>query len=284
MSHQPNAPATLAIDIFKQSELRHLAFTQYYRWFQVYERPYTDARIHNQLDILSDHILIDSISGISEGKNAQKEKIKMFEGMKNAHHLKQIDFNIVDESTLELNAEIIYQGIRPDNQKVSFPVRYNTVLSLQNQNLPLFTHFKLRPDKQIDSFNFEDAYAKNRASSFMHYWFYCVETANGDPSRFKELFADHYELNFSTSCKIETWSKFEHWLKETNAQLKRIAHHEKNFSAAEQPDGSILVNADIEWEGLSHDNKPKTGSAHYSWVLENDLDSRFAKIKKIDIT
>jgi len=43
-----------SIDIFQTKQQEYLALTQYYRWFQPFERQQNDKRIKNHLDLLSD--------------------------------------------------------------------------------------------------------------------------------------------------------------------------------------------------------------------------------------
>ncbi|MEC4115200.1 hypothetical protein [Myroides pelagicus] len=70
------------------SKNTHLALTQYYRWYQVYEIPFTKSTIENQLDILSDQVEISSQAGTTKGKDTLADRLQLFEGWKNAHHVK----------------------------------------------------------------------------------------------------------------------------------------------------------------------------------------------------
>src|SRR5688572_1020563 len=49
------------------SQQRHAALAQYYRWYQLYERPITPARIELQLEILRPDIYLESMLGKGEG-------------------------------------------------------------------------------------------------------------------------------------------------------------------------------------------------------------------------
>jgi hypothetical protein len=56
-------PSYKAMETTRKS---HLAKTQFYRWYQLYEGELSDARIANQMDILADDIRIESSAGVHE--------------------------------------------------------------------------------------------------------------------------------------------------------------------------------------------------------------------------
>jgi hypothetical protein len=53
----------------------------------VYEVPFTQARISNQKEILANDVEITSPAGILKGKDGLKERLKVYEGWQNAHHV-----------------------------------------------------------------------------------------------------------------------------------------------------------------------------------------------------
>ncbi|MFD7522228.1 hypothetical protein [Paenibacillus chitinolyticus] len=269
---------------FKTIQNNHLALTQYYRWYQVYEVPLNKARVDNQLDILADDVEISSQAGTSKGKLGIADRLKMFEGWQNAHHVENTSVKQLNDEELSLEADILYQNIRPDDSRYSYKIHYSTTLRLRENDLPLFTKVHLEPTGTIDNPQFQSAYAENRAKSFMHYWLYLMETASVNGDKFQELLADQFELNLSTTSKITCLEGFNEWLATIPNQVKQSGHYPKNLSVTENADHTITVSVDFEWEGISAQNKPMVAETHHEWILENNLNERFARMKMMKVT
>lgn len=272
------------MDKFKNIQNSHLALTQYYRWYQVYEVPFNEARINNQLDILDIDVEIASMAGTTKGKEGLEDRLRLFEGWKNAHHVKNTQVSLLDNGELSLQADILYQNIRPDDSRYSYTIHYSTTLHPRENDLPIFTKLKIEGTGSIDEPQFESAYVDNRAKSFMHYWLYLIETAGVNGHKFKELLSDEFELNLSTTSKVETLDKFNEWIESIPTRIKTSGHYPKNFSAKENDDNTISVSVDLDWEGISVDDKPMIAQTHHEWILENNLDERFARMKKMSVT
>ncbi|MCX8491679.1 MAG: hypothetical protein ORN54_11485 [Cyclobacteriaceae bacterium] len=93
---------------FSEIKNNHIALTQYYRWYQVYEVPFTKARIDNQLDILTGDVEISSQAGTTKGKDGLADRLKLFEGWENAHHVQSAKVESLDNDSLTLEADILY--------------------------------------------------------------------------------------------------------------------------------------------------------------------------------
>ena len=269
---------------FKQIQNSHLALTQYHRWYQVYEVPFNKFRIDNQLEILADEIEITTSAGTSKGKANLEDRLKDYEGWQNAHHVLKTNIKLIDDITLSLEADILYQNIRPDNSRYSCTIHYSTLLKKSDNILPLFTSVKIQPTGNIENPEFISAYVDNRAKSFMHYWLYCIETANGNSTHFKELLATKFELNLSTNELIDNYEKFDKWIVSIHNPIKISGHKPKNFSSKLNDDQTISVSVDFEWQGVSVDDKEMTAETHHEWNLENNLDERFARMKTMKVT
>ncbi|SFI78442.1 MULTISPECIES: hypothetical protein [unclassified Bacillus (in: firmicutes)] len=269
---------------FADIQNNHLALIQYYRWYQVYEVPFNKARIDNQLDILADEVEISSQAGTTKGKMGLADRLRMFEGWQNAHHVENASIKQLNDEELSLEADILYQNIRPDDSRYSYRIHYSTILKLRENDLPLFTKVHLEPIGTVENPEFTSAYADNRAKSFMHYWLYLMETASVNGDKFKELLAEPFELNLSTASKIDTLKGFNEWLSTAPSQVKGSGHYPKNLSVTENADNTISVSVDFEWEGISVENKPMVAETHHEWVLENNLDERFARMKMMKVT
>ncbi|EEM05528.1 MULTISPECIES: hypothetical protein [Bacillus] len=87
----------------------------------------------------------------------------------------------------------------------------------------------LEPTGTVENPQFKSAYAENRAKSFMHYWLYLMKTASVNSDKFKELLADQFELNLSTTSKVNTLKGFNEWLATISNQVKQSGHYPENF-------------------------------------------------------
>jgi hypothetical protein len=269
---------------FQGIKNNHLALTQYYRWYQVYEVPFTKARIDNQMDILAEDVEITTSAGTSNGITELPERLKVYEGWQNAHHVQNTQIELLDNNSLKLEADILYQNIRPDDSRYSYTIHYSTTLALRGNELPVFKTVIIQPTGNIENPNFESAYATNRAKSFMHYWLYLMETVAVNNSKFEELLAQNFELNMSTTSKIETLEKFNEWTATISQRISESGHYPKDFSVKENTDNTISVSVNFDWVGISVDNKPMVAETHHEWILENNQDERFARMKKMTVT
>lgn len=272
------------MDKFLEIKNNHLALTQYYRWYQVYEVPFTKSTIDNQLDILSDDIEIVSQAGTIKGKEGLADRLKVYDGWKNAHHVKNTEVHFVDDKTLKLEADILYQNIRPNGDRYSYTIHYSTLLLLRENNLPVFKVVTLQPTGNIDPPQYLPAYVENRAKSFMHYWLYLMETIETNHYKFEELLAVGFELNMSKTSQITTFEQFNEWAKTTSLEIKLCGYFPKNLMIKENLDKTINVTVDFEWKGVSIDDKPMIAETHHEWTLENNLDERFARMKTMFVT
>jgi hypothetical protein len=273
----------IIMDKFEQSKQYHSASAQYFRWYQVYEIPFTKARIENQKDILADTVEVSSGAGTLKGKEGLEERLKMYDGWQNAHHVQNTSVQLAEDGVINLDADILYQNIRPDGSRYSYTIHYTTKLLKRENELPLFTSVNIVSTGNVDNPGFQPAYIDNRVKSFMHYWLYLMETPLTSLHQFKELLADDFQLSMSTAA-VNTWQGFEEWLTAIPKRIKQSAHREKNFSAKENPDATITVSVDFEWEGISVDDRELLAETHHEWMLENNPDERFARMKQMTVT
>lgn len=268
---------------FRDVSNTHASLAQFYRWFQVYERPLNETRFRNQLDMLADEVHIESMAGKHIGREGLWERLSAFDGWQNAHHVKKTVVAPVDEDTMSVEADLLYQNIRPDGTRYSYTIHYVTRLDLRENELPLFSSVVIKATGNIDHPLFEDAYIENRARSFMHYWCWNIETANGNAGRFRELLADEFELHLSSDGIVNSFEQVEDWINSTPGRIKMSAHYPKNFSFKENEDHTIAVSVDFEWRAISADGKEIVAETHHKWTLVNNPDERFARMKNMRI-
>jgi hypothetical protein len=268
---------------YTQSQHTHLALTQFYRWFLVYEMPFTQARIDNQLDILAEEVAISSQAGNTKSKASLPDRLKMYEGWLNAHHVKRVEVTNIDDKNLSLEATILYQNIRPNDSRYSYTIHYRVDLELRPADLPLLAKVDIKTTDVVEPPEFIPSYAQNRAQSFMHYWLYLMENRNANAALFKELLADGFELDPGIGMQLSSWSAFEAWRESIRNQTKASAYTAKNLQVKSATDDDIQVTVDFEWQGINNKRQPITALYHHEWVLENNPDERFARLKKLKI-
>ena len=271
-------------DTFKLEQLTHAALAQYHRWYQVYEVPFTDRRIANQKDILANDVEIVTSAGTSKGNNGLEDRLKVYTGWQNAHHVKNTQVTLAPDGKLLLDADIIYQNIRPDNSKFSYTLRYSTRLQPRAGDLPVFERLELKSTGEIKEFKFEPRYAENRSKSFMHYWLYLIETAHQQSGKFKEILASDFNLQLSEGRTITQFAEFEQWLASIPKQIITSTHAAKNFSVVDAGNNLLNVSVDFDWKGINLEGKNMVGQTHHEWVLVNDMEERFARLKTMKVT
>lgn len=269
---------------FELEQQTHAALAQYYRWYQVYEVPFTPARIANQKDILSDDVEIISQMGTSKGKTGLEDRLKVFAGWKNAHHVKNTQVTRTAQGQLQLEADIVYQNIRPDDSKFSYTLHYSALLSPHAQDLPVFERLELKPTGEVKQFKFESAYAQNRAKSLMHYWLYLVETSHQDSGKFQEILAPNFALQLSDQTHISNLAQLTQWLASIPKRIQSSTHAYNNLQVTERADGTMQLSVDFDWKGINLAGQHMVGATHHEWVLANHMDERFARIQSMQVT
>jgi hypothetical protein len=269
-------------NIFELEQQTHLVLAQYHRWYQVYEVPFTKERINNQKDILSDDVEISSQMGTTKGKEGLEDRLKVYTGWQNAHHVKHTEVKILPDGQLSLEADILYQNIRPDDSKYSYTLHYSTELQPRKNDLPLFTKLDLKPTAEVKEFIFEDAYAENRVKSFMHYWLYLIENPNGN--KFRELLADDFSLQLSAGQNITSLPEFDEWIQSVSERIQTSTHSLKNLKIADNKDHTFSVWVDFDWKGINRNNEKMIAETHHEWLLTNNMEERFARMKTMEVT
>ncbi len=266
---------------FKLEQLQHLVLAQYHRWYQVYEVPFTANTIGNQKDILSDDVEISSQNGTTKGKDGLEDRLRVFTGWQNAHHVQNSTVKLLENGNLSLEADILYQNIRPDNSKYSYTLHYSTLLQQRENDLPVFTRLNLQPSGVVEEFKFEEAYAENRVKSFMHYWLYLMECPNFN--KFKELLDNNFVLHLSTGDSISDHESFKRWIDSTAFKIKTSTHQYKNLEILNSNNTILKVKVDFDWKGITTNNEKMIARTHHEWILSNDTENRFAKMKQMHV-
>lgn len=261
----------------------HLAKAQFYRWYQLYERPITNNRVQNQLDILDNDIIITSAAGQQKGKQGYPARLALFKGWENAHHVQSVEVTSIGDGSYKLTANIEYQNIKPNGEKNSYRLNYDTRLQDTDSLLPQFTEITIKPTG-VSDLTFEDAYPTNRALSLMHYFLALMEKLDGNVAPFKELLAPEFAFNFSSANNnIQTVEALSAWLNTVPSQLKQSSHYPENFSVTVTKEGQYLVSVDFDWYGITKSDQKMTAKTRHSWVIIDNPEERFARLKSINV-
>lgn len=268
--------------IFKEKHQENKVLSQYYRWYQTFEREQNDKRIANHLDILSNDVLIKTSSRTMNGKEGMKGFLDYVKEWKNAHHIENTSVTQNDDGTLSLEADILYQNILPDSTKNNYKLHYSTTLNNVNNQLPIFTKLELLPTSTVENVPYKDAYIENRSKSLIYYWISLMDDIKGNESKFDQLLTSSYKLQFPTSL-ITNDEELQRSLKEIDSRMITSLHTPKNIKSTINTDGTISVSLDFEWKGITNEEEKLIAEIHHEWILENNLDEPYARIKEIKI-
>jgi len=279
-------PPTKTIQKMTTTRNIHGAKTQMYRWYQLYEREMTDERVRNQLDMFVEEVEIKSASGELKGRENYPPMLKAYDGWKNAHHVQNFDVVTYEDGSIGIAADIIYQGIKPDESVNSFKVSYSgTNLKYAEENkLPQFTNVNITVSGKVDSVYYEDTYLNNRVLSLLHAWLFHVEGQDKDVNDFLELLTDDFYLNFSEQTQLDSKEKLEEWLKVASTTVKVSNHTPENVVVEKTGDHTYLLNVDLVWSGIAANDAKMRAKTHHTWQISDDVNERFARIKRADVT
>ncbi|RMB62876.1 alpha/beta hydrolase [Dokdonia sinensis] len=273
--------------MIKYTKTAHAAKVQYYRWYTFYERDFENVqRLEHQLEILDEDIIMKSAAGEMQGRANYPERLKVYKGWKNAHHVKNIDVQKSDDGRINLEADIIYQNLKPDGGNDSYALHYSTFLKERpDEQLPIFSEINIKPTGTIENPTFEDAYPTNRMLSLMHFWLLNMEELDGNVEPFIEILEPDFELNFSSSgAPITSIEALEKWLNGTPTQLKQSNHFPENFAVQELGNNEYEVTVDFVWRGVTKENKGLKATTTHKWLVKDNPNDRFAKIKNVNAT
>ena len=257
--------------------LEHAAKVQLYRWCQLYEREFNRARIDNQLEILDKDIEVNSIFGITKGKQDYPKRLTAFEDTTIAHHVREVKIGEAKGGKLPLSAQVTYQRLLDDGKESSNEVRYQTLLNKNGELLPKFTRIKLVNKGGLKSLPFRDAYPENRIRSLVHYWLLLLEHPGAPISAFKEILTSVFSLDLSGGIFINRMEGLATWLHKIRAS-DEIAYRPENISVQKIVENRYEVY--VDFISLQHiaPNRLLKKIARHRWLIHDNPDERFARI------
>ncbi len=262
----------------------HAIKTQLYRWYSFYEKEMNEKRISNQLEILSDSIVINSMGKTVTGKMEYRNILPAYAGTKNAHNLTSIK---IDDSSgkIRVTAKILFQTIQPDSTNAQMEIGYDLLSTEFNGKVPpKFHQITIKPLDRQEFSSFSDTYPKNRLSALMHYWLLNIEQMDGDAEPFKKLLATNFELHFSKDNVVTNIDQFEKWVTFAASAVSETNHFPENFEVKILAENLYEMDVDFIWRGKSPDGKKLKAITHHKWTVEDDINAPFAKIRKMEVS
>lgn len=85
--------------------------------------------------------------------------------------------------------------------------------------------------------------------------------------------------------RVTTVSQVHEWAATVPQRVQMGSHEYFNFTATPGPESTILVNVSFKWMGISTQGAKLMGAeSNHNWVLENDPDQAFPKMKDMGVT
>ncbi len=278
-----SAASTLTPVEVRQSYIKHGALAQLRRWYQIYEN--SETTIENQLDILSPGIKLKSGLGEGTGHEAYKQRIAQLpKTWKNAHSITGTNITVGADGAIKLDVALTYlnQGMKPDGAVRAADLTYTTEMQATATVLPVFTSIEIKQLSESTAPAFKDVYPDNRMMSLIHYWLALIEDPKRNLEPFKEIFADGYELQFS-SGKISDFKAFETWFRGPASAVAASSHRISNFSTQATGPNTYALNVDFDWQGILPDGKAMLARTRQMWTVVDNPKERFARIKSVAV-
>ncbi|MET1416781.1 hypothetical protein ABVF61_31275 [Roseibium sp. HPY-6] len=267
----------------RQGYKEHAALTQYYRWYQFYERP--EGGVANALDILTEDVKVTSGLGTANGHAEYETRVtRLPDAWNNSHHVRSTKITHGENGNMTLTAQVTYQnvGMLEDGGVRQADLIYSVELVPGETVLPLLSNVLIEQKRETEAGEFKDAYAENRVKSLMHYWLALIEDPERNPEPVREILAEDFTLNFSSGA-ITDFDAFAAWLAGPGSQIEASTHVLSNFSVEETETGTYAMTVDFNWSGIAPNGTILVAKTQHSWTVTNDPTERFARIKSIDV-
>lgn len=269
--------------LFSTEHESYQVLTQYYRWFLAFEREQTKPRIANHMSLLSDSVLVLTRNGPMKGKAGMLGFMNYVSSWKNAHHIKNTNVKHNTNGTLSLEADIEYQNILPDGSRNAYALHYSTQLQRRQGELPMFTGLTLTPVSVINPPTFEDAYIENRCTALVYYWMYLADNLSENHKTMKEIIAENIHVTIDKK-KLSGQDNYISWGRKSQRKYIAELRSFNNLKTEIGADGSIKLSMDVEWRGVDERGETSTSESHHQWIVTDNVDDAFAKIKEMKIT
>ncbi|MFY0597748.1 MAG: hypothetical protein JXQ85_15060 [Cognatishimia sp.] len=277
------AIAEMTAQDIKDGYKANAALAQFYRWFQFYERP--QGGLENALDILADDVHVQSSLGEANGIGEYKARVESLPATwQNSHKINSVDVTITVDGAVSLAANVTYQniGAAADGVISRADLSYAVTYDDGSAALPKITSVQITNNAQSASETYHDAYPENRVRSLVHRWLTIIENPVRDPEGFKEILAANPEINFSSGL-IQDYDGLAAWLAGPGSQVAASTHIVKDLTVAEIEGGDWQTVMVFDWAGLLPDGTELIAKTQHTWVVDNDVTERFARVKSVNV-
>lgn len=277
------ATAEMTVQDIKDGYKANAALTQFYRWFQYYERP--EGGLENALDILAEDIYVKSTLGEANGQDDYKARVESLPTTwKNSHKINSVDVEINDAGSVSLTADVTYQniGAGPEGVIGQAELSYAVAFDGTPETLPKLAKVEISNASQGVAENYYDAYPENRVRSLVHRWLTIIEDPSRNPEPFKEILAENPEINFSSGL-IKDYEGLANWLAGPGSQVSASTHIIDDLEVTKTEDDNWQTVMIFDWAGLLPDGTHLVAKTQHTWIVENDVSERFARVKKVDV-
>lgn len=278
-----SAAAEMTVQDIKDGYKANAALTQFYRWFQFYERP--DGGIENALDILAEDIFVKSTLGEANGKDEYQARVESLPTTwKNSHKINSVDVEIDNAGSVSLTADVTYQniGAGPEGVIGQAELSYAMTFDVSSEAFPKLAKVEISNASQGVAEAYYDAYPENRVRSLVHHWLTIIEDPSRNPEPFKEILAENPEINFSSGL-IQDYEGLASWLAGPGSQVAASTHIIEDLEVTEIQGGNWQAVMIFDWAGLLPDGTQLVAKTQHTWVVGNDVTERFARVKKVDV-
>lgn len=267
----------------RESYRKHAVRAQLHRWWQHYENP--EAGLQNQLDVLDENIVVQSIAGDAHGHDEFAEAVlQLPSDWQNGHLLTNCTVDLDDDDGISLSVDLDYYnvGMLPDDGVSKSTVSYIAEMQPTDQILPKFTKISITQNDQKAVTEFRDAFVENRMRSLVHYFTALVENPARDPEPFREVLTSQFSFHY-TDDPINTVEKLTAWV--TGPLSSVIASEHVINEVKIEPLGAsrYALTVKMKSQAMFPDKSGIISKNNQTWTVHDTLSDRFPRIEKITI-
>lgn len=265
------------------TKIEHAVKTQIYRWLNSFEHFFTASRKTNQLALLTDNFIITTPKGSIVGKENYAFSLADYKGMKIAHRIENVEVTPQSNGVISVVFSLIYHGVHRTGSDNCLRFKYETALSAQPNQLPLFKKIDLTVGGAFESPKFQDSYIKSRSLALLYYYLFLIEKLPDNADEFHEILTDDFQLNLSPTTTLSTIDALENWLKRVAKNIVITSHYPKNMEVTKLTHETYQLTVDFDWEGWTVKEEKMRTKTQHTWVINDKKNDRFAKIQSIEV-
>ncbi|MFF7183385.1 hypothetical protein [Streptomyces sp. NPDC008121] len=268
-------------DLYRQSRRYNSAAAQFYRWFQLYERPRSPELVERQLQLFAGSFeIVPAVGDPVRTRDGYRKGITAYGTHdRHGHHVQQMTVQELGPDRLSLQADVHYQCRSATGLVTGTRISYEGELTGSADLEPLFTHLRITPQEHLVAGDFTDTYPANRALSLVHRWLFLVEDPAAGVHAFDELLApdEQCSLAFGTAL-ITNRRAMACWLQESSQRVVTSRHTVEAFRVTGARNGEYRISMEFDWHGTAaEDGALMSGRMYHQWTLL-DTGERYCRV------